>query len=109
MAITADVDLGNGATASSCYLIIPQAYVKKFRPEKDGEDATIKLIYDVDIYQNKAAADTFELSARLRKKIVCREVDHFKIDYDVTTTDNPWKLAYTHLKTNSKLSSVSDA
>ena len=109
MAITANVDLGNGASASSCYIIVPNAYVKKFRPEKDGEDATIKLIYDVDIYQNKAAADTFELSARLRKKIVCREVDHFKIDYDVTTTDNPWKLAYTHLKTNSKLSSVSDA
>jgi hypothetical protein len=109
MAITANVDLGNGATASSCYIIIPNAYVKKFRPEKDGEDATIKLIYDVDIYQNKAAADTFELSARLRKKIVCREVDHFKIDYDVTTTDNPWKLAYTHLKSNGKLSSVSDA
>ena len=109
MAITANVDLGNGVTASSCYIIIPNAYVKKFRPEKNGEDATIKLIYDVDIYQNKAAADIFELSARLRKKIVCREVDHFKIDYDVTTTDNPWKLAYTHLKTNSKLSSVSDA
>ena len=109
MAITANVDLGNGATASSCYIIIPNAYVKKFRPEKDGEDATIKLIYDVDIYQNKAAADTFELSARLRKKIICREVDHFKIDYDVTTTDNPWKLAYTHLKSNGKLSSVSDA
>ena len=109
MAITANVDLGNGASASSCYIIVPNAYVKKFRPEKDGEDATIKLIYDVDIYQNKAAADIFELSARLRKKIVCREVDHFKIDYDVTTTDNPWKLAYTHLKTNSKLSSVSDA
>jgi len=109
MAITANVDLGNGATASSCYIIIPNAYVKKFRPEKDGEDATIKLIYDVDIYQNKAAADTFELSARLRKKIVCREVVHFKIDHDVTTTDNPWKLAYTHLKSNGKLSSVSDA
>ena len=109
MAITANVDLGNGASASSCYIIVPNAYVKKFRPEKDGEDATIKLIYDVAIYQNKAAADTLELSARLRKKIICREVDHFKIDYDVTTTDNPWKLAYTHLKTNSKLSSAADA
>ena len=40
MAITANVDLGNGATANSCYLIIHQAYVKKFRPEKDGENAT---------------------------------------------------------------------
>ena len=38
-----------------------------------------------------------------------REVDHFKIDYDPTTTDNPWKLAYTHLKSSGSLSSVSDA
>ena len=110
MAITANVDLGNGATASSCYIIIPNAYVKKFRPEKDGEDATIKLIYDVDIYQNKAAADTLELGLRLNKRIVCREVDHHKIDYDPSSGEqNAFKLAYAHLKTNSKLSSVSDA
>ncbi len=109
MAITANVDLGNGATASSCYIIIPNAYVKKFRPEKDGENATIKLIYSVDIYQNKAAADTLDMNKRLSKRIRCKEIDNFKIDYDVTTTDNPWKLAYTHLKTNSKLSSVADA
>ena len=109
MAITANVDLGNGVTASSCYLIVPQAYVKKFRPEKDGEDATFKLIYDVSIFENKAAADTYDLSERNRKRLRCREVDHFKIDYDPTTSDNPWKLAYTHLKSNSLLSSVSDA
>ena len=109
MAVTANVDLGNGATASSCYLIIPQAYVKKFRPEKDGENATFKLIYDVSIFENKAAADTYNLSERNRKRLRCREIDHFKIDYDPTTSDNPWKLAYTHLKSNSKLSSVSDA
>ena len=109
MAVTANVDLGNGATASSCYLIIPQAYVKKFRPEEDGESATFKLIYDVLIFENKAAADTYNLSERNRKRLRCREVDHFKIDYDPTTSDNPWKLAYTHLKSNSLLSSVSDA
>ena len=109
MAVTANVDLGNGATASSCYLIIPQAYVKKFRPEEDGESATFKLIYDVSIFENKAAADTYNLSERNRKRLRCREIDHFKIDYDPTTSDNPWKLAYTHLKSNSKLSSVSDA
>jgi hypothetical protein len=40
---------------------------------------------------------------------MCADVNHHKIDYDVTTTDNPWKLAYTHLKTNSSLSSVADA
>ena len=109
MAIQATVDLGNGVTASSCYIIVPNAYVKKFRPEQDGEDATFKLIYDVDIYQNKAAADTLDMGLRLKKRIRSREVDHFKIDYDVTTTDNPWKLAYTHLKSNGKFSSVSDA
>ena len=109
MAITANVDLGNGASASSCYIIVPNAYVKKFRPEQDGESAKFKLIYDVDIYENKSAADTFDLNIRLKKRIQCRAVDHFKIDYDPTTSDNPFKLAYTHLKTNSKLSSVSDA
>ena len=30
MAITATVDLGNGVSKASCYLIIPTAYVKKF-------------------------------------------------------------------------------
>ena len=109
MAITANIDLGNGVTASSCYIIVPNAYVKKFRPEQDGESATFKLIYDADIYQNKAAADTLDMGLRLKKRIRSREVDHFKIDYDPTTSDNPFKLAYTHLKTNSKLSSVSDA
>ena len=109
MAITANVDLGNGASASSCYIIVPNAYVKKFRPEEDGKSAKFKLIYDVDIYENKSAADTFDLNIRLKKRIQCRAVDHFKIDYDPTTSDNPFKLAYTHLKTNSKLSSAADA
>jgi len=109
MAITANVDLGNGVTASSAYLIIPAPYVKKFRPEVDGENATFKLIYEVDIYQNKEAADTLDLGLRLRKRIRCRTVDNFKIDYDPTTSDNPFKLAYADLKSNSSLSSVSDA
>ena len=109
MAITANVDLGNGASASSCYIIVPNAYVKKFRPEQDGESAKFKLIYDVHIYENKAAADTLDMGLRLKKRIPCKEVDHFKIDYDPTTSDNPFKLAYVDLKTNSSLSSVSDA
>ena len=110
MAIQATVDLGNGVTASSCYIIVPNAYVKKFRPEQDGEDATFKLIYDVDIYQNKAAADTLDMGLRLKKRIRSREVDHFKIDYDPSSGEqNAFKLAYADLKTNSKLSSVADA
>jgi len=99
MAITANVDLGNGVTASSCYIIVPTAYVKKF------EDDSFKLIYDVIIYKDASDRATNLQS----KQIPCREVDHHKIDYDPTTSDNPFKLAYTHLKTNSKLSSVSDA
>ena len=99
MAITANVDLGNGVTASSCYIIVPTAYVKKF------EDDSFKLIYDVIIYKDATDRATNMES----KQIKCREVDHHKITYDPTTSDNPFKLAYTDLKTNSSLSSVSDA
>ena len=99
MAITANVDLGNGVTASSCYIIVPTAYVKKY------DDDSFKLIYDVHIY--KDASDRATNNGM--KQIRCREVYHHKIDYDPTTSDNPFKLAYTHLKTNSKLSSVADA
>ena len=99
MAITANVDLGNGVTASNCYIIVPTAYVKKF------EDNSFKLIYDVIIYKDATDRATNIKS----KQIKCREVDHHKITYDPTTSDNPFKLAYTHLKSNSYLSSVSDA
>ena len=99
MAITANVDLGNGVTASSCYIIVPNAYVKKY------DDDSFKLIYDVHIYK-----DASDRATNLHtKQIPCREVDHFKITYDPTTSDNPFMLSYTHLKTNSKLSSISDA
>ena len=99
MAITANVDLGNGVSASNCYIIVPTAYVKKF------SDDSFKLIYDVIIYKDATDRAT-NMEA---KQIKCREVDHHKITYDPTTSDNPFKLAYTNLKTNSKLSSVSDA
>ena len=99
MAITATVDLGNGVSKASCYIIVPTAYVKKF------DDDSFKLIYDALIYK-----DATDRATNLQsKQIPCREVDHYKIDYDPTTSDNPFKLAYTHLKSNGKLSSVSDA
>jgi len=107
MAITATVDLGNGISKASCYIIVPTAYVKKFDElDKDGNPIGFKLIYDVEIYQNKSARDS---DARHSKQIACKEVDHAKIDYDPTTSDNPFKLAYVHLKTHGKLSSVADA
>ena len=99
MAITATVDLGNGVSKASCYIIVPTAYVKKF------DDDSFKLIYDALIYK-----DATDRATNLQsKQIPCREVDHHKTDYDPTTSDNPFKLAYTHLKTNSSLSSVADA
>ena len=99
MAITANVDLGNGVTASSCYIIVPTAYVKKFN------DDSFKLIYDVHIYKDASDRATSDGM----KQIPCREVDHHKIDYDTAASDNPFVLAYTHLKTNGSLSSVADA
>ena len=97
MAITANVELSNGVTISSCYIIVPTVYVKKF-----SNDGSFKLIYDAIIYK-----DVLQREAGVA--IHCVEVDHFKTDYDVGETDNPFVLAYTHLKTNSKLSSIADA
>ena len=110
MAIQATVDLGSGVSAVDAYLIIPAPYVKKFRPEIDGEDATFKLIYDVNIYKNKAAADTLNSAERNRKKIRCRTVEHHKVTYDPASGEqNAFKLAYADLKLNGSLSSITDA
>ena len=106
MAITATVDLGNGVSKASCYIIVPTAYVKKFDDADGAGNAGFKLIYDVEIYKNKSDRDSDQ---RRSKIISCREVDHHKITYDPTTSDNPFKLAYADLKTKSLLSSVSDA
>ena len=99
MAITATVNLGNGVSKASCYIIVPTAYVKKF------EDDSFKLIYDVHIYKDASDRATNDIMKQLK----CREVDHHKTSYDVGASDNPFVLAYTHLKTNGSLSSVADA
>ena len=100
MAIQATVDLGNGISASSAYLIVPAAYVKKY------DDGTFSLIYDVLIYQNAEGRAT-NLQA---KQITCKTVDHHKLAYDPTSGEqNLFKLAYADLKTNSNLSNVADA
>ena len=106
MAITANVDLGNGVSATSAYLIVPNAYVKKFDDVDGLGNAGFRLLYDVEIYKNKSDRDS---DSRQSKKIACREVEHHKISYDPTTSDNPFKLAYADLKTNRSLSSVSDS
>ena len=103
MAITATVDLGNGVSKASCYLIIPTAYVKKMN------DNSFNLIYDVHIYKDASDRATNDVM----KQIPCRSVDHFKINYDTSASDNPFVLAYTHLKTDEDignvLSSIADA
>ena len=105
MAITATVDLGNGVSKASCYIIVPTAYVKKFDDVDGLGNAGFKLIYDVLIYKDASDRATNDGMKQIR----CREVDHHKTDYDPTTSDNPFKLAYTHLKSNGSLSSVADA
>tara|TARA_X000001036_G_C20470558_1_gene721331 strand:- start:53 stop:403 length:351 start_codon:yes stop_codon:yes gene_type:complete len=116
MAITANMTTSEGIAITGAYLVIKSAYVKKFDGDwtasgDDGEtwtqgDASFKLIYDVSIYANATKrADRLEKNYKIKND----HVDHFKIDYDITSTDNPFKLAYADLKTNSNLSSVADA
>ena len=41
-------------------------------------------------------------------RIQNNHVDHFKVDYSLDATDNPFKLAYADLKANDQLSNVQD-
>ena len=100
MAITANMTTHDGTAHVSAYIRVTEAYVKKM-----GSDW--KLVYDVEIYKDKATRDD-ELTEK-SMRISNRHVDHFKTDYSLDATDNPVKLAYADLKTNSQLSNVSDA
>ena len=113
MAITANMTTHDGIALTDVYCYVPTAYVKKFDGEWSGNDedgwtqadATWKLIYDVLIYADAdKRADRLEQTYRIKN----RHVDHFKVDYSLDATDNPFKLAYADLKTNSQLSNVKD-
>ena len=125
MAITANMTTHDGIALTDAYCYIPTAYVKKFdgewsqKTDSDGNvikdendnstweqaDATWKLIYDVLIYADaNKRADRQEQTYRIKNN----HVDHFKVDYSLDATDNPFKLAYADLKTNSQLSNVKD-
>ena len=113
MAITANMTTHDGIALTDAYCYIPTAYVKKFDGKWSGNDddgytqadATWKLIYDVLIYADAdKRADRLEETYRIKN----RHVDHFKVDYNLDATDNPFKLAYANLKTNSQLSNVKD-
>jgi len=108
MAITANMTTHDGISLTNAYLRVSSTYIKKL-PETDSEGNTSKvwkLVYDVLIYKDKATRDdaTKEQSMRIKNL----HVDHFKCDYSLDATDNPYKLAYADLKANSELSNVSD-
>ena len=126
MAITADMTTHDGVALTQAYCYIPTAYVKKFDgkwtkkldsdgkvvTDSDGKDvweqaaATFKLVYEVLIYANAdKRADRNEQTYRIKNN----HIDRFKTDYSLDATDNPVKLAYADLKTNSELSNVKDA
>ena len=99
MAITANMTTHEGIELTDAYVRVTSTYVKKM-------DSDWKLVYDVLIYKDKATRDDADKEGTMR--ISNRHVDHFKIDYSLDATDNPVKLAYADLKTNSQLSNVKD-
>ena len=105
MAITANMTTHDGVALTDAYVRVTETYVKKM-VDSEGT-AAWKLVYDVLIYKDKATRDDEATEKSMRIKN--RHVDHFKIDYSLDATDNPVKLAYADLKTNSQLSNVSDA
>ena len=100
MAITANMTTHDGVALTDAYVRVTSTYVKKM-----GSDW--KLVYDVEIYKDKAPRDDEVTEKTMRIKN--NHVDHFKIDYSLDASDNPVKLAYADLKTNSELSNVADA
>ena len=105
MAITANMTTHDGVALTDAYVRVTSTYVKKMKDD-EGNDSW-KLVYDVKIYKDKATRDdeTTEQSMRINN----RHLQHFKTDYDITTSTNPVALAYADLKTNSELSNIKDA
>ena len=104
MAITANMTTHDGVALTSAYIRVTSTYVKKMKDNEGNE--VWKLVYDVEIYKDKATRDDEAKEQSMR--ISNRHVDHFKIDYSLDATDNPVKLAYADLKTNSQLSNIAD-
>ena len=99
MAITANMTTHDGVALTDAYVRVTSTYVKKM-----GSDW--KLVYDVEIYKDKATRDDEATEQSMR--ISNRHLQHFKTDYDITTSTNPVALAYADLKTNSQLSNIAD-
>ncbi len=99
MAITANMTTHDDVALTDAYVRVTSTNVKKM-------DGDWKLVYDVEIYKDKATRDDEVKEKTMR--INNRHLQHFKIDYSLDATDNPVKLAYADLKTNSQLSNVKD-
>jgi len=104
MAITANMTTHDGVALTDAYVRVTSTYVKKMNIDDNN---VWKLVYDVEIYKDKATRDDEVKEKSMR--ISNRHLQHFKIDYSLDATDNPVKLAYADLKTNSQLSNVKDA
>ena len=100
MAITANMTTHDDVALTDAYVRVTSTYVKKM-------DSDWKLVYDVEIYKDKATRDDEKKEQFMRIKN--QHLQHFKIDYDLDASDNPVKLAYADLKANSTLSNVKDA
>ena len=100
MAITANMTTHEGISITDAYVRVTNASVKKM-------EGNWKLSYGVLIYKDKATRDDEDKEQSMRIKN--RHVDHFKADYSLDATDNPFKLAYADLKTSSQLSNIKDA
>jgi hypothetical protein len=100
MAITANMTTHDGVALTSAYVRVTSTYVKKM-----GSDW--KLVYDVEIYKDKATRDDEATEQSMR--INNQHLQHFKTDYDIATSTNPVALAYADLKSNDNLSNIKDA
>ena len=99
MAITANMTTHDGVALTDAYIRVTSTSLKK-----TGSDW--KLVYSVLIHKDKDTRDDEAKEQTMR--ISNRHLDHFKIDYSLDATDNPVKLAYADLKTNSQLSNIAD-
>ncbi len=88
-------------------IALTSAYVRVISTNLKKMGSNWKLVYSVLIYKDKATRDDEDKEQSMR--ISNRHIDSFKIDYSLDASDNPVKLAYADLKTNSELSNVADA
>jgi len=100
MAIKANMTTHDGIALTQAYCVVRSAGVEKL------EDDSFHLKYEVQIYASAAKrAEETEKNNRITNN----NLKIIKTTYSTDETDNLFKLAYAHLKTQSGLTSVVDA